>query len=221
MCNYLKNMESYKLKDLKLKDFDAIQEMFDRAFKSVNTFEDFRSELVEGEGKEKRAGDKLMQESKKKQKVDDNTNTTELKELMKIISDEEEVAIDAIPLAINQMLKSFDKEDLEDLYKLVKAKYRSTRPVEGLDLLLWGDLKTMFEPHVDNNVWKQQLGHKLVNWKSYDSRGVHSLMLQSMQIYMLVEKKYPLTPPTLLQMLEKKLIIDYESEMAYQLLISV
>nr|GEW28896.1 hypothetical protein [Tanacetum cinerariifolium] len=33
MCNYLKNMEGYKLKDLKLKDFDKIQEMFDRAFK--------------------------------------------------------------------------------------------------------------------------------------------------------------------------------------------
>ncbi|GJS09918.1 hypothetical protein Tco_0366714 [Tanacetum coccineum] len=53
MCTYLKNMEGYKLNDLKLKDFDSIQEMFDRAFKRVNTFEDFRTELVEG--KEKRA----------------------------------------------------------------------------------------------------------------------------------------------------------------------
>nr|GEW67153.1 hypothetical protein [Tanacetum cinerariifolium] len=34
---------------------------------------------------------------------------------------------------------------------------------------------------------------------------------------MLVEKKYPLTPPTFSMMLEKKLQIDYESEMAYQL----
>ncbi|GKC97775.1 hypothetical protein Tco_1168050, partial [Tanacetum coccineum] len=40
---------------LKLKDFDSIQEMFDRAFKRVNTFKDFRTELVEG--KEKRAGE--------------------------------------------------------------------------------------------------------------------------------------------------------------------
>ncbi|GKF27922.1 hypothetical protein Tco_0094264, partial [Tanacetum coccineum] len=46
----------------------------------------------------------------------------------------------------------------------------------------------------------------------------HSLRMQHMQIYMLVEKKYPLTPLTLLMMLEKKIIIDYESEMAYQLL---
>ncbi|GJV92850.1 hypothetical protein Tco_1540663 [Tanacetum coccineum] len=55
MCTYLKNMEGYKLKDLKSKGFDSIQEMFNRAFKRVNTFEDFRTELVEG--KEKRAGE--------------------------------------------------------------------------------------------------------------------------------------------------------------------
>ncbi|GJT46391.1 hypothetical protein Tco_0955106 [Tanacetum coccineum] len=66
MCTYLKNMEGYKLKDLKSKEFDSIQEMFDRAFKRVNTFEDFRTELVEG--KEKRAGEELMQENAKKQK---------------------------------------------------------------------------------------------------------------------------------------------------------
>ncbi|GJS94570.1 reverse transcriptase domain-containing protein, partial [Tanacetum coccineum] len=74
------------------------------------------------------------------------------------------------------------------LIQLVKAKCESKRPVEDLDLLLWGDLKTMFEPHVED------------------------------KIYMLVETKYPLSPLTFSMMLEKKLIIDYESEMAYLLL---
>ena len=44
--------------------------MFDRAFKRVNTFEDFRPELVKGN--EKRAGTELMQEITKKQKVEDD-----------------------------------------------------------------------------------------------------------------------------------------------------
>ncbi|GKC85999.1 hypothetical protein Tco_1141716 [Tanacetum coccineum] len=176
MYTFLKNMEGYKLNDLKLKEFDSIQLMFDRAFKRVNTFEDFRTELVE---------------------------------------DEEDVTINAIPLAINHMLKSFNMKDLEDLYKLVKAKYESTRPMEDLDLLLWGDLKTMFEPHVEDKVWRNQKDWKVLDWKLYDSYGVYSLRMQHMQIYMLVEKKYPLTPSTLSMMLEKKLIIDYESEMAY------
>ncbi|GJZ70008.1 hypothetical protein Tco_0633558 [Tanacetum coccineum] len=195
MCTYLKNMEGYKLNDLKLKEFDSIQEMFDRAFKRVNTFEDFRTELVEG--KEKRAGVELVQESIKKQKVEDDKETAELKQRMEIIPDEEEVAIDAIPLAskspsivgwkihkegrksyyqimradgksqmymiFSHMLKSFDREDLEDLYKLVKAKYELTRPVEDLDLILWGDLKIMFEPHVEDKVWKNQQDYKVLN----------------------------------------------------------
>ncbi|GJX42404.1 hypothetical protein Tco_0257394 [Tanacetum coccineum] len=213
MCTYLKNMEGYKLKDLKLKEFDDIQEMFDRAFKRVNTFEDFRTELVEG--KEKRAGTKLIQEITKKQKVEDDKETTELKQLMKIILDEEEVAIDAIPLVVKPP-KIVDwkiyKEGRKSYYQIIRA---DGKPVEDLDLLLWGDLKTMFEPHVEDEVWRKQQGYKVLNWKLYDSCGVHSLMLQSVQIYMLVEKKYPLTPSTLSMMLEKKLIIDYESEMAY------
>ncbi|GJW23422.1 putative ribonuclease H-like domain-containing protein [Tanacetum coccineum] len=186
MCTYLKNMEGYKLKDLKSKGFDSIQEMFDRAFK--------------------------------RQKVEDDKETTELKQCLEIIPDEEKVTIDAIPLAVNHMLKSFSREDLEDLYKLVKAKYKSTRLVEDLDLLLWGDLKTMFEPHVEDTVWRNQQDYKVLDWKMYDSCGVHSLRMQHVHIHMLVEKKYPLIPSTLSMMLEKKLQIDYESEMAYQLL---
>ncbi|GKG04016.1 hypothetical protein Tco_0314403, partial [Tanacetum coccineum] len=59
------------------------------AFKRVNTFEDFRTEVVEG--KEKRAGTELAQEITKKQKVEDNKETTELKKLIEIFPDEEEV----------------------------------------------------------------------------------------------------------------------------------
>nr|GEU55489.1 hypothetical protein [Tanacetum cinerariifolium] len=55
-------------------------------------------ELVEGKGK--RVGEELIQESTKKQKVDDDKETTELNQFMKVILDYEEVAIDAIPLAI-------------------------------------------------------------------------------------------------------------------------
>ncbi|GJR59319.1 hypothetical protein Tco_1501481 [Tanacetum coccineum] len=215
MCTYLKNMEGYKLKDLKSKGFDYIQEMFDKAFKRVSTFKDFRTELVES--KENRAGVELVQESTKKQKVEDDKETVEIKKLMEVIPDEEEVAIDAIHLAVNQMLKSFDRGDLEDLYKLVKARYGSTRPVESMDYLIWNDMKIMFEPHVEDEVWKLQNEYKVLEWKLYDSCGVHFLRMQSIQIYMLAEKKYPLTLPTLSMMLEKKLQIDYESEMAYQL----
>nr|GEY46278.1 hypothetical protein [Tanacetum cinerariifolium] len=56
----------------------------------------------------------------------------------------------------SQMLKSFDRKDLEDFYKLVKARYGSTRPVENIDYLLWSDIKLMFEPLVEDELWKRK-----------------------------------------------------------------
>ncbi|GJV99166.1 putative ribonuclease H-like domain-containing protein [Tanacetum coccineum] len=148
------------------------------AFKRVNTFVDFRTDLVEGSSK--RAEEELEQKSTKKQKVDEDKDTTELQSLMKVIPDEEEVAIDVVPLAIkpstiiyivfSQLLKSVDKEDLVELYKLVKAKYGSTRPVEDMDLLLWGDLKTMFKPHVKDEIWKLQERKEISLYTTYNYR---------------------------------------------------
>nr|GEZ06863.1 hypothetical protein [Tanacetum cinerariifolium] len=125
MCTYIKNMEGYKLKDLKLKEFDRIQEMFDREFRRVNTFEDFRPEL--GKGEEKRAEEELEQEITKKQKVDHDKKKAELKQLTKTIPDEEKVAIDAIHLAVKSpriVDWKIHKED-KSYYQTVRADGKS------------------------------------------------------------------------------------------------
>ncbi|GKE21900.1 hypothetical protein Tco_1433412, partial [Tanacetum coccineum] len=105
--------------DLKNKSFDSIQKMFDRAFKRVNTFVDFRTDFVEGISK--RVGEELEQESTKKQKVDEDKDTTELQSLMEVIPDEEEVAIDVVPLA-TKSLKIVDwkihKEGKKSYYQI-------------------------------------------------------------------------------------------------------
>ncbi|GJV63190.1 hypothetical protein Tco_1474018 [Tanacetum coccineum] len=125
-----------------------------------------KAEVIK-ESSSKRAEDELQQESTKKQKMDDIQERVELQSLMKVIPDEEEVAVDAIPLATKppstvnwkivkegkisyysiiradgssrrysafiQMLRSFDREDLETLWTLVKAKHGYTRPEEGYE----------------------------------------------------------------------------------------
>ncbi|GJS35722.1 hypothetical protein Tco_0534104 [Tanacetum coccineum] len=116
------------------------------------------------------------------------------------------------------MLKDFDKEDLETLWKLVKAKHGSTRPEEGYTRVLWEDLMTMFESDVESPVWRTLQNEKVLIWKLFDSCGVHFLRLQSMHLFMLVEKRYPLTPTTITEMLNKKIQIDHLNEMCYQLL---
>ncbi|GKB37327.1 hypothetical protein Tco_0882269 [Tanacetum coccineum] len=157
MSTYLKNIAGYKPNQLKNKSFDDIQKLFDKAMKRVNTFVNMDTELVEGtEMKESSKKAKVMEESSKRQKGDDDQEAAKMKELMKIVPDEEEVAIDAIPLATKPpsiMLKSFDREDLEILWKLVKAKHGSIRPEKGYERVLWGDLKIMFEHHVEDTVF--------------------------------------------------------------------
>ncbi|GJW54936.1 hypothetical protein Tco_0099021 [Tanacetum coccineum] len=51
----------------------------------------------------------------------------------------------------SRMLDDFDGQDVIDLYRLVKERYETTSP-EGYDLLLWGDLKTLFEPSEEDEI---------------------------------------------------------------------
>nr|GEY70981.1 hypothetical protein [Tanacetum cinerariifolium] len=100
MCTYLKIMEGKKLTDLKNKFFDSIQKMFDRAFK------------------------RLEQERVKKQKIDDDKDTAELQQLVKIIPDEKGVEIDAIPLAIKPpsiINWKIQKDGNKIYYKIIRA----------------------------------------------------------------------------------------------------
>ncbi|GJW61558.1 ribonuclease H-like domain, reverse transcriptase, RNA-dependent DNA polymerase [Tanacetum coccineum] len=252
MYTYLKHMGGYTYKQLKGKSFDEIQKLFNKEMKRVNTFvamssevqeskekkEEGRDETVKGSRKKmlgrKRAGKEQQQESSKKQKVEkekesdkvDEYDEAELKKLL-VIKKDEDIAIDAIPLATKlpviidyklhkegmqvhyqliradgsfkryssmiRMLQGIDK-DLEALWRIVKAKYGDTRPVNEFERVL------------------------VTIWKLIDSSGVHFVRFDNLHIFMLVEKRYPLTPITITNMLNKKLQTDHQNEMCYQLL---
>ncbi|GKE56287.1 hypothetical protein Tco_1495472 [Tanacetum coccineum] len=66
-------------------------------------------------------------------------------------------------LVFSHMLKSFDREDLETLWKLVNAKHGSTRPEEGYERVLWGDIKIMFDPYVEDQVWRNQQDYRVLD----------------------------------------------------------
>ncbi|GJQ96912.1 hypothetical protein Tco_0008051 [Tanacetum coccineum] len=193
MCTYLKNMEGWKPKSLKNKSFANIQELFEKAMKRVNTFVDYRTELVEEsskkaeteleenlkkaeaevmEGSSKRAGEELEQESIKKQKVDEDKETTELQSLIEVIPDEEEVAIDVVPLATKPPTIvdwKIHKEGKKSYYQIIRADGKSQ----------------MYR------VFSQML-------KSFSGEDLEDLYRTNM--------------------LNKKLQVDYLNEMAYQLL---
>ncbi|GKA52408.1 hypothetical protein Tco_0745723 [Tanacetum coccineum] len=104
-------------------------------------------------------------------------------------------------LTFSKMLKNFDREDLEVLWRIVKTRFKKTKPVDYIDTFLLLTLKTMFEHHVKDEVWKRQQGLvKVLNWKLFYSCGVHCVTIQSIMFYLLVEKMYPLTNHILHQM---------------------
>ncbi|GKE87460.1 hypothetical protein Tco_1564935 [Tanacetum coccineum] len=123
-------------------------------------------------------------------------------------------------LTFGKMLKNFDREDLEVLWSIVKARFKKTEPVNYMDIFLHLNLKTMFEHHLKDSVWKNQQGLvKVLNWKLYDSCGVHCVTMQNILYYLLVEKMYPLTKHTIHKMFtDVKLQVDYECKMAFELL---
>ncbi|GJW07578.1 hypothetical protein Tco_1570001 [Tanacetum coccineum] len=53
---------------------------------------------------------------------------------------------DKIYMSFGAILKDFSRDDLTELYRLVIKKYGANRPEEMYDRVLWGDLKTMFDP---------------------------------------------------------------------------
>nr|GEX22161.1 uncharacterized mitochondrial protein AtMg00810-like [Tanacetum cinerariifolium] len=80
ICTYLKNMEGWKLKSLKNKSFANTQEMFDKAMKKVNTYIDYKTDLVV--------------------KMEDDKESAELKQYLEIILDDgDDVTVDATPLS--------------------------------------------------------------------------------------------------------------------------
>ncbi|GJW56931.1 hypothetical protein Tco_0103662 [Tanacetum coccineum] len=238
ICTYLKNIGGYKHNQLKGKSYVEIQKLFDKTNKQVNSFvlmdsddKDKGSEKKAGGSRKKtlarkRAGEKQSEESSKRQKIEDNAEKEELRAYLNIIT-KDDVAVNVELLAtkypivdwkihvlsedkihyeiiradgstknykiFTAMLDDFDRQDVLELYRLVKERFESTS-LKGYDILLWGDLITLFEP-------------------------IHVLMMDTrVTIHTLVEKKYPLTQDMLSRMLSRRLEVDHENEMAFELL---
>ncbi|GJV70586.1 hypothetical protein Tco_1490581 [Tanacetum coccineum] len=54
----------------------------------------------------------------------------------------------------DDMLKAFDRDDLVMLWSLVKEKFNSTEPTDDKEREIWVELKRLFEPDTDDELWK-------------------------------------------------------------------
>nr|GEY63061.1 hypothetical protein [Tanacetum cinerariifolium] len=122
------------------------------------------------------------------------------------------------------LLKNFNREDLEDLWRIVKARFSTSKPTNFSDDYLLSTLKTMFEKtDRQDAIWRNKhsvYGQELVkSWKLLTSYGVHIISLTTTTFIMLVEKRYPPSMFTLEQLVNVvRLKVEEKSKMSLELL---
>nr|GEZ69591.1 hypothetical protein [Tanacetum cinerariifolium] len=201
----------------------------------------------------KRKGLRLEHESAKKMKTSEEVFEEDLKEMMQLVPVEEvyvealQVKHPIIDWEIHSkgqrnywkiirlggstavyqffvdMLKHFDREDLNQLWTLVKETLSIRQATSDKEKELWVELKRLFEPNFEDQLWThtQALMHDPVEWKLYDSCGVHHVLTKDQEIFMLVERDYPMRKGLAIVMISNKLQVENYSQMANELILKI
>ncbi|GJZ25658.1 ribonuclease H-like domain-containing protein [Tanacetum coccineum] len=198
MSNYIKNQEGgYSIKQLKSLSFEQVKEIFETTMRKIRE--------ASGSGEESAEKEKELLEE-------------ELRKLLVIVP-VEEVYVEALQI-FAEMFKKFDRDDMVKLWDLVKERFSTIEPTDDKKKELWVEMERLFEPDNDDTLWKlQRYMHDPLVWRLYDTCGVHHVSsVRGYEIFMLVEKEYPLIRGLMTVMLANKLQVDQYSEMANELL---
>ncbi|GJY15613.1 putative ribonuclease H-like domain-containing protein [Tanacetum coccineum] len=126
---------------------------------------------------------------------------------------------DVVYINFGAMLKDISRDDLTELYRIVMNRYGMDGPEDELEKVFWKYLKNMFEePLSTDPIWSLLSQQRIISWRYYDTCRVHCLNLESMDIYMLIERKYPLSAEICKAMLDKKLQGGKPDEDCYKML---
>ncbi|GJY32525.1 hypothetical protein Tco_0416994 [Tanacetum coccineum] len=88
------------------------------------------------------------------------------------------------------------KEGKMGYFQIIRADGSSRRTEEAYERVLWGDLKVMFEPDVESEVWRNLQGYNVIVWKLFSSSGVHFAVIVDgrdgiqMSIFVLVYSRF-------------------------------
>nr|GEW95495.1 hypothetical protein [Tanacetum cinerariifolium] len=195
--------------------YDDMCPIFEVKFDSNVAFlQKIKEQINEEESRAlKRINKTPAKKASKRQKLDEDVE--ELKRHLKIVPNEEdEVYTEATPLA----------QDLEALWSLVKEQFATTKPKNFSDDFLLITLGAMFEkPDIHAQISKNQRSAycpaKVKSRKLLESCGLQIIQFTTIQLVLLVERKYPLTRFTLDQMLNVvRLEVEEDSEVSLELL---
>nr|GEV09772.1 putative ribonuclease H-like domain-containing protein [Tanacetum cinerariifolium] len=135
----------------------------------------------------------------KEAKTPDKVPEEKVKEMMQLIPIEE-VYVEALQVKHPIIdWKHLDREDLNQLWRLVKETLSNTPPTSKKEMELWVELNRLL----------------------YDTCGVHHVTAKDKEIFMLVEKDYPLRKALALVMICYKLQVENYSQMVNDLVLKI
>nr|GEX82724.1 hypothetical protein [Tanacetum cinerariifolium] len=210
---YVSSQKPLGMKHFKGMTLDEIREKFIPVWKQIEDFVPMASK-EEGE-RFKRKGLRLEQDSAKKMKTSAEVSEEHVKEMMQLVPVEEVYveALQVKHLIIDweiyferqrtywkiirlgghttvyqffvDTLKHFDREDLTQLWTLVKEILSIRQATSDKEKELWVELKKLYEPDVEDQLWThtQALMHDPVEWRLYDTCGVHHVLTKDQEIF--------------------------------------
>nr|GEX21000.1 hypothetical protein [Tanacetum cinerariifolium] len=144
---------------------------------------------------------KLEQGSAKKIKTTEDVSEEDLKEMMQLVL-VEEVYVEALQV----------KHPIIDceIHTEVNETLRIRQASSDKEKELWDELKRLFEPDFEDQLWThtQALMHDPLEWRLYDTFGVHHVFTRDQEIFMLVEMDYPLRRGLAIVMISNKLQVE-------------
>nr|GEY97792.1 hypothetical protein [Tanacetum cinerariifolium] len=218
----IKSNLGWKVKDFRGMTFEEIEAKFTAIWKQIEDFIPIGSK--EEAERFKRKGIRFEQESVKKLKTSkkvpeeakslDEVPEEKVKEMMQLVPIEE-VYVEALQVKhpiINWKVHTAVKESLSN-----------RQPTSDKEMELWVELKRLYEPDDEDQLWThtQNLIHAPVEWKLYDMCRVHQVTFKDKEIFMLVEKDYPLRKGLAIVMICYKLQVENYSQMANDLILKI
>ncbi|GJZ55570.1 putative ribonuclease H-like domain-containing protein, partial [Tanacetum coccineum] len=161
----------------------------------------------------KRSREDFDENNVKKQKLKDDAKKEELRDCMDVVP-RDDIAINVESLATKYLIVNWKTHVLTEnmmYYQIIRADGSSKNYKIFSEMLDDFDRQDVMDLH--------RLDYNLISWRLFNSCGIHILLRHTgIAIHMTIEKKYPLTQEMLSRMLSRRLEVDQESEMAFELL---
>nr|GEV34096.1 hypothetical protein [Tanacetum cinerariifolium] len=152
----LKSHAGWKTKHFKGMSLEEIKEKFIPVWKQI---EDFEPMAFKEEGERfKRKGLMLEHSNAKKMKTSKEVSEEDLKAMMQLVPVEEIIRLGgstAVYQFFVDMLNNLDREDLNQLWTLVKETLSIRQATGDKEKELWVELKRLYEPDVEDQLWTQ------------------------------------------------------------------